>query len=360
MKTYRVAIVGLGRAGSTLDDEMGGLPRSIAGVCAASDRLQCVAGADINPERVEAFKTRWGVDSGYEDYKEMIEKEKPDLVAVCTTATGLPKPGRKAPSRDYFEDAHADISTYAANQGIPLVYSEKAMACSMVKADAVRDACHKNGTVFNTGVLRRFSAHFQVMRGLIEAGAIGEPVAGVHYASSNLLHGHIHSIDTLSYLLGDPGIKEIRGELLPRGLKIEDNRLDADPDSNFQLVFENGVTGWTVPAGGWEFEILGTEGAVRSESSSRQVSLREAVRGSSKRAQWEPADIPAIDEKQGPVVAALEDMVDAYESGRPSLGNIDVTHHITEAVLAIAESHRRGGEWLQLPIDNRDLYVFHV
>ena len=360
MKTYRVAIVGLGRAGSTLDDEMGGLPRSVAGACAASDRLECVAGADINPDRVEAFKTRWGVDSGYEDYKDMIEQEKPDLVAVCTTATGLPKPGRQAPSRDYFEDAHADISAYAANQGIPLVYSEKAMACSMVKADAVRDACHKHGTVFNTGVLRRFTANYQVMRGLIKEGAIGEPVTAVHYASSNLLHGHIHSIDTLSYLLGDPGVKEIRGQLLPRDLKIEDNRLDEDPDSNFQLEFDNGVTGWTVPAGGWEFEVLGTEGAVRSESSSRQVSLREAVRGSSRRALWEPADLPPIDEKQGPVVTALEDMVDAYESGRPSLGNIDVTHHITEAVLAIAESHRRGGEWLQLPIDNRDLYVFHV
>ena len=361
MKTYRVAIVGLGRAGSTLDDETGGLYRSIAGACAVSDRLECVAGADINPDRVEAFKTRWGVDAGYEDYKEMIEKEKPDLVAVCTTATGLPKPGRRAPSRDYFEDAHADISVYAANQGVPLVYCEKAMACSMVKADAVRDACHEHGAVFNTGAHLRFSAQFQVMRGLIEEGAIGEPLTAVQYASTNLLHGHIHSIDTLSYLVGDPGVKEIRGELLPRDLKIEDNRLDADPDSTFQLVFENGVTGWTVPAGGWgEFEVLGTEGALRSESSSRQLSLRKAVRGIGKRDLWEPAEVPPIDQQQHPVVAALEDMVDAYESGRPSLGNIDVTHHITEAVLAIAESHRRGGEWLQLPIERRDLYVFHV
>ena len=56
----------------------------------------------------------------------------------------------------------------------------------------------------------------------------------------------------------------------------------------------------------------------------------------------------------------LEDLVSAYESGRPSLGNIDITHHITEACLAVAESHRRGGEWVSLPIANRDLYVFHV
>ncbi len=67
MKTYRVAIMGLGRAGSTLDEEVvGEVARSIAGACAAGARLECVGGADINPERVEAFKTRWGVDSGYE------------------------------------------------------------------------------------------------------------------------------------------------------------------------------------------------------------------------------------------------------------------------------------------------------
>ena len=63
---------------------------------------------------------------------------------------------------------------------------------------------------------------------------------------------------------------------------------------------------------------------------------------------------------RGPVVNVLEDLVSAYESGRPSLGNIDITHHITEACLAVAESHRRGGEWVSLPITNRDLYVFHV
>ena len=205
MKTYRVAIVGLGRAGSTLDDEKNdGLAHSIAAVCEASDRLECIAGADVKPDRVNAFKSRWGVDSGYVDYKEMVEREKPDMVAICTTSTGLPKPGSRAPSRDYFEDAHADISVYAASEGVPLVYCEKAIACSMVKADAVRDACHANGTVFNTGAHMRFSAHFQVMRGLIAEGAIGEPEAVVHYKAVHLLHNHIHSIDAMSYLVGDP------------------------------------------------------------------------------------------------------------------------------------------------------------
>ena len=36
------------------------------------------------------------------------------------------------------------------------------------------------------------------------------------------------------------------------------------------------------------------------------------------------------------------------------------THEITEACIGIAESHAQGGIWLDLPLANRDLYVFHV
>jgi hypothetical protein len=55
----------------------------------------------------------------------------------------------------------------------------------------------------------------------------------------------------------------------------------------------------------------------------------------------------------------LEDLVAAYEERRPTLGNIEVTHHLTEVCLALAESHRRN-ERITLPLENRSLYVFHV
>ena len=49
-KVYRVAIVGLGRMGSTIDKEMppGTPPVSIAAACQASERLEVVTGADID------------------------------------------------------------------------------------------------------------------------------------------------------------------------------------------------------------------------------------------------------------------------------------------------------------------------
>ena len=354
MKTYRVAIVGVGRMGSTLD-------MSVANACQASQRLEVVAGADILPERRKAFKEKWGVGALYEDYQEMIEKERPDMVAVCTTATGIQKPGSKAPSRDFREDMHADITSWSAEAGVPMIFVEKAMACSPQAADMILNACHKNGTALNTGVLMRFNDRFTAIREIIERGDIGEPTHVVAYTeSSTLMHMHVHSLDTVSYLIGDPGVKAVRGELIPRDLKVEDNRLDQDPNSAYHVEFANGVEAWSVPAGPRDFEVIGTKGMVRAMKTAEEVARWEIRPDEGRRGEWFEAETLSAPKENLMTQTCLEDLVDAHETGRPPRGNVDVTHNITEALLAVAESHRRGGEWVQLPMENRDLYVFHV
>jgi hypothetical protein len=74
---------------------------------------------------------------------------------------------------------------------------------------------------------------------------------------------------------------------------------------------------------------------------------------------WDIADVEHKKPKSH-VVSCLEDLVEAYETGRPSLGNVDIAHEVTEACIAVAESHRRGGAWVNLPLENRNLYIFHV
>ncbi|MBX3011418.1 MAG: Gfo/Idh/MocA family oxidoreductase [Caldilineaceae bacterium] len=338
-KIYRVAIVGLGRMGSTIDDEMapGSPPYSIAAACRDSERLEVVAGADIDPAKRAAFQARWGVSALYEDYLEMIAKEKPDMVAICTRG-----------------DLHAEMAVKTAEAGVPMIYCEKAIACSGVENDAVLTAVQSNGTLFNTGVLRRFNRVFHQAKALIAQGEIGEPRAAVHYAASNLLHGHIHSLDSLSFLLGDPKIVSVWGELFPRDLVIENNRLDKDPNSIFHVVFENGVEATTALAGSWEFEILGTQGSVRVLGGDGLL-LRKStgVRGQA----WVTTPVPDIP-PHSTTQFCLEDLVGALEEGRPTLGNIEVTHHLTEACLAVAESHRVK-ERVTLPLTNKDLYIFH-
>ena len=89
---YQAAVIGLGRMGSTFDDEInqGGtifLPYCHAPSYHASPQVELVSGADPHDEQRAIFGARWGIDDHrlYADYREMLEAEKLDLVSVCTT-----------------------------------------------------------------------------------------------------------------------------------------------------------------------------------------------------------------------------------------------------------------------------------
>lgn len=361
MKTYRVAIIGLGRMGSTIDEEHPALsPYSIAAAVRASSRMELVAGSDLLVSQRDAFRHRWGVNVLYENYMEMIRQERPDLIAVCTRATSLPKPHNRAPSLDFIQDAHSEIGTAVAESGVPMLYLEKAIANSIHGADVLRQACKKNSTVFNSGVLRRFCNWANETRKIIDSGEIGVPQTIVHHGRGSLMHGHVHSIDTISYLLGDPKISRVRGELFPTDLRIMNNRIDEDPVADFQIVFENGVEACSVPGGPIETEIKGSKGSIRAinalDPNQQVIQLRSNLNSL---AEWKSVDMSSV-RLTTPVTECLHNLLDSYESKKPSKSNIESSHRVAEALLAVAESHRQGRAWIQLPVANRDLYVFHV
>ena len=93
MAKYRAGVVGLGRMGSTFDDEIerGGmvfLPYCHAPSYFHSPLVDLVAGADLDAGQRSLFGERWGVgpEHLYEDYNEMVAKERLDIVSVCTSS----------------------------------------------------------------------------------------------------------------------------------------------------------------------------------------------------------------------------------------------------------------------------------
>ncbi len=345
MQQARLAIIGLGRMASTIDDEVIGypgvvLPYSLAATCAVSDRVEVVAGCDLVPEKRAAFGQRWGVKALYEDYAAMIAAEQPDLVAICTRA-----------------ENHAELCCGVAALRPQGIYCEKAIACSCAEADAVLAAV--GDIPFATGVLRRYDPRYEVVRQAIAAGDIGQPQVAIHYAGASLLHGHVHSIDTLLYLLGDPRIARIRGELCPRTTAIEHNRLDHDPAAVYEFETDGGVRCATHPAGNWEFEVIGTEGTVRSMNNGADALLRRKVMVTEQHHTIAPAPLPAPPPRSATLVL-LEELATAALTGGRTREGVGRAHHATEACLAVAESHRAGGAWLELPLTSRELYVYHI
>ena len=84
MKTYRVGIIGLGRMGSTIDDEHIDMPNypwpwAHAPAMIEARGIDLIAAADSESDKLSDFKRRWGTDALYTDYREMVEKERPEV-----------------------------------------------------------------------------------------------------------------------------------------------------------------------------------------------------------------------------------------------------------------------------------------
>ena len=223
----------------------------VAASVVASPLLELVAGCDILPEKREAFCAKWELPSScaFADVQEMIAATQPDLVAVCTAAC-LPK-GSEPPSPTERPDSHVELTCQVAALGVPLIFCEKAMASSMAGADRILAACREHGTRLNVGTSRRFDNRWHAVRAAIENGSIGELQGLQQFGGSSLMHGHIHTIDTMTYLNGDAKIARVRGDLEADTPPITANHLAADPRCvSYQLQYANGVVATSVPSGG--------------------------------------------------------------------------------------------------------------
>src|SRR5437899_3316693 len=95
----------------------------------AQPGVEIVALADVNPEALERFGEQYGVPGRYIDYHMLLQKERPDIVSVCT-----------------WPDLHAPMVVAAAELGIAGVLCEKPLSWSLGEVDRMIAACRAAGT----------------------------------------------------------------------------------------------------------------------------------------------------------------------------------------------------------------------
>ena len=375
--TYRVAIIGTGRMGGLMEDEnplpnQFSKPYSHFAAYSYIEQTEVVAVANRGAARMKRFSERWGVDNCYLDYREMIEKEKPDIVSVTTPSY-----------------ARAEPLIFAAEHGVRGIYSEKGLCASLEEADRVAAACRANNVAFNWGAMRRNHVCFQWLRDSISRGDIGEPRYALMYHLTDLIKHHPHTLDLVAMLLGDPKPVWVEGRLVEKGdlLDTGDTRRGppdaendfirpllplptfdeaghrfvpppglkiADPMVDFYRVgYEGGAVGAFVPVPGvFEVEVRGTEGRAYAWDNGDVAGVRRQMKGSS-----------AVEEKtvqpsgESPTVCTIRDIIHEMETGQRTAGNIDVTMQAVEAQFAIAHSHLQGGARVSVPVADRRLYI---
>ncbi len=356
---YRVAIIGTGRMGGLIDDELSSnqfhSPYGHFSAYAAIEQTEVVAVANRGAERLKKFTDRFGITNTYLDYREMIEKEKPDIVSVTTPSF-----------------ARAEPIIFAAEHGVRGIYAEKGLCASLAEADRIAAACKENNVAFNWGAMRRHHNGYVRLREAIAGGDIGELRYAIMYSYTDIIKHHPHTLDLVAMLLGDPVPIWVEGRLAERDASQEPSRSLPDYDSAghrfvpppgqeiadpmvgyFRVGYENGAEGIFLPISGrFDIDVHGTAGSAYVWDNGDVFRVRSGARGSS-----------AVEEKiikptgESPTVCTIRNIIREMETGERTAGNIDVTMQSVEVQFGIAHSHLQEGARVSLPVADRSLYI---
>jgi len=365
MKMYRAAVIGCSRMGGFIDHEVIGsptivLPYSHAAGFYASERTNLIACSDLREDVMEEFGKLYDVpkERQYTDYREMIEKEQPDIVSVATQP-----------------EQRAEIVIFAAENGVKAIYAEKAMAASMAETDAMVEAVERNGVAFNLGTNRRWHTGFDKMKEIIDSGELGRLRTLIIYSNGTLFNTASHNFDLILRLNSDcqaswvmahlPGAgsvnvgDEVREEGIWRFLDIcvEDNSVVVgnefreDPVGHGIIQFENGVTTYALlsPRRS-EWEAICDKGTLTAFNNGLEWQLRRQVAIDPQGRMGLKTDVFPEFERASTTANLIQDLVNALDTGNPPRGGVRTARANTELIFAFMESHLRGGARVNLPL----------
>ena len=340
--TYRVGVIGCGRMGSTIDDEVQGnasviLPFSHTAAYMEEPRVDVVAAADVDPDKRAAYRQRWDVERVYESHTDLLERENLDIVSVCTRAEERP-----------------DVVIACAEAGVKVIYAEKPLAWTLGEAEAMVAACRRHGVKLGVGCLRRWHPFYRKAKQLIDEGAIGQVLQVTGYCASNLSHDGSHWVDLMRYFAGDAPVDWLVGEIgSPAALSDDRDRYRG----NAYVAFRNGVRGYLrmmgTGAAVQEWDIIGEQGRIRALDGGREFELwRREGNGKTDRPVREA--FPRPQRLPSPTSQAVADMIQCLETDKEPDCNGEDGYAALEIALAMRESYRRGSARVDLPLGDKE------
>jgi predicted dehydrogenase len=364
-RPYRVAVIG--------DTHRGGYGHFLDTAFVGMENIEIVAVADRDRFGRQLAKIRTGAERDYDDYRLMLDQERPDLVAICP---------RWLDQRLAMVRAAAAVGAH--------IFIEKPFAPTIEDAEAMVDACRAAGSriaVAHQGRLHPASLH---VKHLLEIEQIGRLrlVRGLGKMDQrgglqDLFVLGTHVLDLIRFLAGDA--QWVTGEIFAGGRLATSNDL-RDGGEGIGPILGDGVR----MTFGLPNQVLGSfesyAGLAGNEElfgiefvgEQSQLSLRG---GLTKRLlayprpyivpgapfdRWVPIDVPGVEpgDVPGPHQYAeqelfergnqrlIRDLIDAIETGRPAATSGEDAVKTVELIQAASAAHKLQRD-LTLPLVDR-------
>jgi predicted dehydrogenase len=356
---YTVAVIGsTGR---------GNYGHGLDAVWKDTPNCRVVAVADDNPAGLKEAIPRTGAAKGYADYREMLDKERPQIVAICPRWT----------------DQHRDVALACAEHGAHM-YMEKPFCRDLAEADEIISACEMRHLKLAIAHIARYSPQLEVVKKLIADGEIGELVEirtrgkeDARGGGEDLWVLGSHVLDTLQAVAGNPlscqAMMLSGDELVTRqhvrpgneGLgPLAGDRIEA------QFRFANGVIGTFSSkrnAGGtpsrFGMRIYGSKGVIDMASGygvAAYLLKDSGWHAPTVNAAWQTISSQGVGQPEtlkatgyaGGNPAVVHDLIAAIEEDRQPKCGLAEARSTIEMIMAIFESHRLG-KIVPLPLENR-------
>jgi predicted dehydrogenase len=345
------------------DYKQGGYGHSLHKAWAARDDIEVVGLADPYDKSREKFGPEAKAQRLYADYKEMLEKEKPDLVAIGPRWT--------IHHREYLEACVA-----VGAHGL----MEKPIAHDLVEADAmvkmVEDKNLKWAMAFNW----RAAAIMPHAKKLLEQGIIGDLLEmrgrgkeDERAGGEDLLVLGIHIVDLMRFFAGKPQWCSADISVDGRAATLADAHDASEPIGPIMgdrvhatYGFDKSVIGYFASTkndigncGRWGLDLFGTKGiiSIRLEPEMHVSLLRDPAWSPSVRDRsWEPLPDAPVNEEKDPEVyrnaPIVHDLVAAIRENRVPQMSLQDGREALEMVTAPYAAYLAAGK-VTLPLKDR-------
>jgi predicted dehydrogenase len=335
--TYRAGIVGcsgiaIGRGERSAAPIRSPLPHSHAAAYHAVPATTVAAVCDVVPAALDNYRATWGEVSAYTDYRQLLARERLDLLSIVTP-----------------DHLHADIFVAACEAGVRGIFCEKPVATTLADADRMIAAATRSGVKVVVNHTRRFDPFYRQAKWLLEEGAIGplrRVVGTMGGERAMLFRNGTHLIDTIAYFVDAP----------PAWLIAEFDDADAgygpvyrgsggrdpqtDPGASAYLHFQNGVracyNGSKGTATNFEIDLQGERGRLRIGNQVAELSTVVAGGGLATQ------PLPLSADLRAGMVVAVEELIGLIEGDGDGVAALHAARATLDILLAIMASAASG------------------
>lgn len=330
-----------------------------------------VAAADPDERGLAAELKKLNIERGFSDYRKMLAKVRPDIVAVCPRHI----------------DQHRDMVVAAAEAGVKGIYIEKPFCRTPAEADEIKAACGKHNVKLAIAHRNRYHPTLQAIDRLIADGEIGRLLEIRGRGKGDRRGGGedlwvlgTHVLNLMNYFGGEP--LSCSSVMLQNGRRI--NRYDVKEGAeglgllggnevHARYELSRGVIGYFdsiandgTRNSGFGLQLIGSEGIVNIQCDTHPLAFLSPgnpFQPSSQPRSWvaissagsgkpEPRD--DISEMITHHGALARDLIASIREDRQPLCNVAEGTTTIEMICAVFESHRLGSQAVFFPLKERE------